>query len=471
MTTESFYGLLSDNFPYEPTEGQKMALRKISGFLADSDPGKVFVLKGYAGTGKTTLVSVLVSILPQVNLQSALLAPTGRAAKVLSGYSGKKAFTIHRKIYSKKATDESVRFQLMPNLHSNTVFIVDEASMIHDDTVSDGMFRGNSLLSDLLEYVGSGSNCKIILIGDNAQLPPVGSDESPALNINWLKSSYGLNIETEELREVVRQKSESGILFNATDLRYMMEGKKKYPPVFTLENFKDIVQVTGEELEDLLNESYSLYDKSGAMVICRSNKRANIFNQQIRTRILWQEDEIAAGDLLMVVKNNYFWLPENSTAGFIANGDIIEIQKIRRIKEMYGFRYAEAVVRMIDYPDEPELELMLLLDSISYESPSMPQNEQKRLFNTIMEDYAEFPKGKRMKELKNNPYYNALQVKFAYAITCHKAQGGQWPCVFIDQGYIDKENIDLSFLRWLYTAVTRATQKLYLVNFNESLMG
>jgi len=361
--------------------------------------------------------------------------------------------------------DGGFAFALQQNLHSNTIFIVDEASMISN---SGGLFGGNSLLDDLISYVFNGINCKLIFIGDTAQLPPVGLDISPALDIEYLKASYSFPIDSFELTEVVRQNENSGILSNATLIRNQVNEKKGVTPKFRLDKFKDIIRITGTELEDALNEAYSKYDAEETMVICRSNKRANIFNQQIRARIRWQEDELSAGDYMMVVKNNYFWLPEESKAGFIANGDIIQLLRVGTIQEMHGFKFADVRMRMVDYPDEPELEVRLLLDTIMSEAPALSSVDNKRLYDSVSADYSDIPdKRLRLKKVKEDGFFNALQVKFAYAITCHKAQGGQWPCVFVEQGYLTEEMMNTEYLRWLYTAVSRASEKLYLVNFNK----
>jgi len=332
---------------------------------------------------------------------------------------------------------------------------------------NDSLFQGSSLLDDLISYVFNGTNCKLLFIGDTAQLPPVGLAVSPALDIEFLKANYYFQIDSFELTEVVRQQEDSGILINATNIRELLKNKIINTPKFKL-NYKDIHHITGAELEDALNTAYSKYNAEDTMVICRSNKRANIFNQQIRARIRWQENELSAGDYMMVVKNNYYWLDENSKAGFIANGDIIQISRVGSIQEMHGFRFADVKMRMIDYPDEKELEVRLLLDTIMSESPALSNEDNKRLYNSVSADYNDIAdKRMRLKKVKEDAFFNALQVKFAYAITCHKAQGGQWPCVFVEQGYLTDEMVNTEYLRWLYTAVSRASEKLYLVNFNK----
>lgn len=463
-------------FPYEPTTGQQQLIGKLSSFILDPNPLSLFVLKGYAGTGKTTIVSSLVNVLPNLKKSFNLLAPTGRAAKVLSNYSGKSAHTIHRFIYWVTTDNEGkFRMVLRQNKQKNTIFIVDEASMIPDGALANNFNHSSNrrLLEDLVSFVyASQTNCKIILIGDEAQLPPVGLDISPALNIEYLKASFGLEIQTFILKEVVRQSLNSGILANATFIRNKVEQNTLEMPFFNLGLFSDIQAIQGSDLEELLNTCYSNTEHENTVVITRSNKRANIYNQQIRHRILFLEEEISAGDFMMIVKNNYFWLPEKSTAGFLANGDIIEILSIRKIEEMYGFHFADVSIRLIDYPDEPLLDVKILLDTIMAESPALPKEENNRLFNEVIKDYEEIPqRRKRLDKMKVDPYFNALQVKYAYALTCHKTQGGQWENVFIDQGYFIDKMLDREFLRWLYTAVTRASKQLYLVNFKEEFIG
>lgn len=471
MNPEEFNSILLRNFPFETTSGQRILLQKFSTFILGNDPSKLFILKGYAGTGKTTIVRSLVKSMPLIKGKTLLLAPTGRAAKVLSSYTQQQAFTIHKKIYFKKAgADGGLLFQLQKNLHTDTIFIVDEASMISNSGgLSNGsMFGNGSLLEDLIQYVSSGDNCKLILIGDTAQLPPVGLSISPALDVEYMKASFYFSIDSHELTEVVRQSEQSGILTNATEIRDQIKNSANSKPHFQLNGFKDIIRIEGGELEDALNKAYDDYGAEDVMVICRSNKRANIYNQQIRARIRWQEDELSSGDYMMVVKNNYFWLPEESKAGFIANGDIIQVTRVGQIQEMHGFRFADVRMKMIDYPDEPELETRLLLNTIMSETPALTQVENKKLYESVALDYSDVADRRlRLKKIKEDGFFNALQVKFAYAVTCHKAQGGQWPCVFVEQGYLTDEMINTEYLRWLYTAVSRASKKLHLVNFNK----
>lgn len=469
-----FYKSLLKNFGFEPTKNQLKVIGELTDFIFIPVKRHLFVLKGYAGTGKTSLVGALVKTLPDINYTSILLAPTGRAAKVLANYANKPAFTIHKMIYQlKTGGDGYTRFIIKENKFRNAIFLVDEASMIGD---SGGLSSRNwgeekSLLDDLLSYVYSGVNCKLVLIGDTAQLPPVGMSISPALDEDFLYKSYRLNIEFNELSEVVRQSQDSEILENATHLRANIENNKIKLPLFKSVNRQDVKTITGVELEDELNDAYSRYGEDNVMLITRSNKRANQFNLQIRARIKWLEDELATGDLMMIVKNNYFWLPDSSKAGFIANGDIVEIVKIKGEEEMYGFRFANVTLRMIDYPNEPNIEVKVLLDSILTESPSLSGEKFRQLYDAVSEDYEHEPNRKKRNELiRKNPYYQALQVKFAYAVTCHKSQGGQWNAVFVDQGYLTEEMINIEYLRWLYTAITRAKKELFLVNFSENLL-
>ncbi len=472
MDLSRVISLLRKEFPYDPTEGQDKLLGELAAFLTISwrQQNALFVLRGYAGTGKTTVVQALVDVLPQIGKKTVLLAPTGRAAKVLANYTKRQANTIHRKIYLAHTNkDGLLNLKMQTNYHKHTLFIVDEASMIQHAMSAEGtLFTSRNLLDDLFQFVYSGENCRMLFIGDAAQLPPVGLDSSPALDLEFLKNAYHLNIDTFELTQVVRQASESGILANATLIRQQVQERKLTFPMFSLKVYPDIRRLTGADLEDALNNAYSGMSRENNAVICRSNKRANIYNREIRRRILFLEEEISTGDYLMVVKNNYFWLPVDSAAGFIANGDIVELVRIRKIEEIYGFRFADVTIRFIDYPDEKELEVKIILDTLMSESAALPQSENNRLFQAVLEDFSEVKtKRERMEKVKNSPYFNALQVKFAYALTCHKTQGGQWDTVFVDQGYLNDKMLNVEFLRWLYTAVTRATKKLFLINFEE----
>lgn len=462
---EKFYSY----FPNKPTADQVDLVERMERFLFIPKDRAAFIIRGFAGTGKTTSIAALVKTLPDFKWKTVLLAPTGRAAKVLAKFSKKTALTIHKKIYqSKRGADGQTKFQLAANLHRNTVFIVDEASMISDGGGLNAQhyFQQRSLLDDLIEYVYSSVNCKLIFIGDIAQLPPVGRSLSPALDPKFLKGEFNLNLKGVELKEVVRQASDSGILMNANALREQLE-KEEIEIKFQLGDYKDIKAIDGLELEDELNDCAAKYGSDETIVITRSNKRANIFNQQIRVRIKGLDEEVATGDYVMIVKNNYFWLEEDSPIGFIANGDIAEIMRMGSIEELYGFRFLNASIRLVDYPQLESLDVKLLLDSIHSESPALSPEDSRRLYETVLEDYADEPnRKKKMEALRKNPYFNALQVKFAYAVTCHKSQGGQWKAVFVDQGYLTEEMIDQEYLRWLYTAVTRASEKLYLVNFH-----
>ncbi len=459
---------LIKSFPHTPTGQQLELFNRLHGFLISNDGDECFVLKGYAGTGKTTVISTLVKALRLYNYKYVLLAPTGRAAKVISGYSAKKAFTIHKRIYRKKSA-MSIDESFMPgdNLATDTLFIVDEASMISDEPTGNNR---QSLLKDLISYVYNTKNCKLMLVGDTAQLPPVGSVNSPALEPKILKDSFGLDVHAFELTDVVRQQKDSGILMNVTRVRELIRNDKNEIPNIVTKGFKDVFRLNGDRLDEGLNYAYGKYGMDRTLVICRSNKNANLYNQQIRNRVLFRDEEITGGDQIMVVRNNYFWLKEeeeNST-DFIANGDICRIKKIRNFEDMYGFRFADAVVEFIDYAEDMSINCKIMLDTLYSESPALQPIDQKRFYLEVMKDYDHIPnKRARFDELKKNPYYNALQVKFAYAVTCHKAQGGQWDAVFVDQGYLTEEMVNNDFLRWFYTACTRASTALFLVNFNQ----
>ncbi len=460
--------LILAHFPHTPTDGQREVCVAMSQFLFDGDARSAFLLRGYAGTGKTSLVSALIAVLPQLRVNCVLLAPTGRAAKVISGYAHRPAYTIHKKIYM-TATDASgaIRTVRAINKHAYTLFIVDEASMIGLEPTS----SHRSLLEDLVDYVYDGNHCRLMLIGDTAQLPPVGQSESPALDERYLRSAYGLNITVGELTEVVRQQQLSGILSNATALRGQIatlgRGVEAQMPLF--KSAPDVVRLMGEDLMETLFREYDSYALEDVVIVTRSNKRANLFNQGIRNSVLFREEEVNAGDYLMVVKNNYFWLDDESTIGFIANGDIVEVLAVRNVQELYGFRFADATLRFVDYPDEQPHDCKLMLSTLYSESPSLTSDEQSRLYTAVLEDYADLPhKADRLREMRLNPYYNALQVKFSYALTCHKTQGGQWRTVIVDQGFLPPDMpLDREWLRWLYTAFTRATERVYLLNFEQ----
>ncbi|MCD8261969.1 MAG: AAA family ATPase, partial [Bacteroides sp.] len=430
--------------------------------MASSGSDDVFLLRGYAGTGKTSLIGALVKTLNLLKQKVVLIAPTGRAAKVFSGYTGQNAYTIHKKIYRQKAFgSETGNFTRADNLHTHTLFIVDEASMI---SVNSYEYGAGSLLEDLIRYVYSGIGCKLLLMGDTAQLPPVGETESPALQADVLEG-FGLQVTAGNLTEVVRQAHNSGILWNATAIRGLMG--KELSEIFRIRftGFPDIHNITGEELIDHISECYARSGMDETMVVCRSNKRANIYNNGIRNRILYREEELSGGDYIMIAKNSYSWIQEEKSIDFIANGDIAVVRRIRKIRELYGFRFADVLLRLPDY-DDIEIEDTVLLDTLHSETSALSRGENEKLFYAVLEDYVNIPlKRDRMKKMKQDPHYNALQIKYAYAVTCHKAQGGQWENVFIDLGYLPESTINEEYYRWLYTAITRATGNLYLVNF------
>ncbi|WP_062059162.1 ATP-dependent DNA helicase [Aquimarina longa] len=469
MKEKEFYELLKKSFPFEPTIKQDIVLQKLSYFVLSESKESLFLLKGYAGTGKTTLIGSLVKNLSKIKSKAVLLAPTGRAAKVISNYSGKHAQTIHRNIYyPKKNKNGGLAFQLKQNKNRDTIFIVDEASMIPDTPSDSKLFENGSLLDDLMMYVYSGHNCKILFIGDTAQLPPVKLEVSPALDVNTLSIGFNKEVTQIELDEVVRQTEDSGILVNATCLREVLNDGFYDSFKFNISGYSDVVRfIDGYEIMEALNEAYSNSGHEESVIILRSNKRANVYNQQIRSRILFQEEELSSGDYLMVVKNNYYWLDSNSEAGFIANGDIIKVLEIFSIKELYGFRFAIVNVSMVDYPNQKPFETVLILDTLTSETPSLSYEESNQLYQEVMKDFEdEKSKYKKFLGVKNNKFFNSLQVKFSYAITCHKSQGGQWDNVFIEQPYI-AEGVNKDYLRWLYTAVTRAKKKLYLIGFKK----
>lgn len=478
MTRGELFGRLVASFGFEPTEGQRTVLYHLAAFLLSEKKRPTYLLQGYAGTGKTTLVTTLVRTLPLIGMRYQLLAPTGRAAKVLSSYSGKPASTIHRKIYRFMSfPNGNFRMTRTENRHTNTVFIIDECSMISDETSG----NGRSLLDDLIEYVFSGENCRLLFIGDKAQLPPVGIDISPANDINVLRHSFNLTVASFEMTEVMRQALESGILYNATELRKRINGDYRHDdnydhddkdpmlPLFDTNSFTDVKRIDPQDFEELLQQCFNGRSGNEAVVICRSNKRANMFNQAIRARVLQEDGEISTGDKLMVVKNNYFWTDESQKISFIANGDMIELMRINNIEEMYGFHFADVEIQLTDYQDEPNLSVKILLETLTSDSPALTQEESDRLYRSVEEDYMDIPdRRERYKAMRQNPYFNALQVKFGYALTCHKTQGGQWPVVFIDAPFVPEgETLQISDLRWFYTAVTRAQERLYFVNFKE----
>ena len=471
LDQHAFYKLLLKDFPFTPTQKQDILLQQLSAFLFEPKNNSIYVLKGFAGTGKTTVIGAIVKNLWKIKMSSVQLAPTGRAAKVISNYSDKPAHTIHRKIYyPKKERGGGVSFTLQRNKHRNTIFIVDEASMISDNASESKLFENGSLLDDLMSYVYSGHKCKLLLIGDQAQLPPVKMDLSPALDERNLQMQFDKTVKSIELDEVMRQAETSGILKNATRIREFLNDELYEDFRFDLSGQNDVVRlIDGHEIMDALGDSYREYGNEGTAIIVRSNKRANLYNQQIRSRILFKEEEVSAGDYFMVVKNNYFWLDTKSEAGFIANGDIIEILEIFSIIELYGFRFAEVKIQMTDYPNLAPFETVLLLDTLTSETPSLSYEEGNKLYQEVMKDYAdETSKYKKFMKVKNNKFFNALQVKFSYAITCHKSQGGQWETIMVEQPYLPN-GMDKDYLRWLYTAVTRARKKLYLIGFKDDM--
>lgn len=464
--------LLLQQFAWEPTSQQKEVFSLLEEFLQTFARDSTFILKGYAGTGKTTIISALVNTLPKLHKRAVLLAPTGRAAKVMGNYSGRTALTIHKKIYRKKnAASLEMDFDIGENLHEDTLFIVDEASMITTEGFS---IFSDGLLSDLIRYVQSGKNCCLMLVGDTAQLPPVGLDSSPALQEDFLQREYGFTTYTYELTDVVRQDKHSGILFNATKIRNEIRFDEEFPeyqfPQFVTKGYSDVFRMTGERLIEGLHYAYNKYAIENCMVICRSNKSANLYNKHIRNQILFREEEITGGDIIMVVKNNYYWLQQHDEkhTGFIANGDMAVIKKVSNVHDMHGFRFADLYLTFMDNNEGDAIRCRVLLDSLHVDAAQLPREQSQLLYQSIAKDYEDIlAKKDRMEAIKKDPYYNALQIKFAYAITCHKAQGGQWPLVFVDQGYLIDEMLNTEFLRWLYTGITRATRELFLVNFNE----
>jgi len=457
--------LFIDAFSFVPTEGQRVLFDKVALFIAGEESFSIMIVNGYAGTGKTSAIGVVVRVLESLSQRVVLLAPTGRAAKVFSTYSGKSAFTIHKQIYRQKvASDLKSEFNLNHNIFKDTLFIVDEASMISNQAMEQSVFGSGNLLRDLVDYVNEGKNCKLLLIGDDAQLPPVGMEGSPALN-NEVMMGFGKVLYTR-LTEVVRQAAGSGILANATAIRLLLNEETLALPHFDIQ-YEDVEPVTGVELLELLETCYGKFGRDQVVVITRSNKRANLYNSGIRQRILYREDSLSIGDSVMVVKNNYFWTASLKEIDFIANGDIAIIERIGRYVERYGLTFVDVSLRFPDYNDL-ELDAKIIINTLSSDSASLSYEQNRILYEGVNEDYQDIPsRKKRWLQVREDPFYNALQVKFAYAITCHKAQGGQWPVVFIDHGYFTKEMLSIDFLRWLYTALTRATVKLFLVNFDK----
>ncbi len=466
MNSSSFAHLLCQDFPFELTDSQQNLLESLGEYIFE-DENKIFLLKGYAGTGKTSIISHLVNNIWKAKYKFTLLAPTGRAAKVMSSYASQPAYTIHKHLYySKVDASGKLHFILRKNKQRKTIFIVDEASMISDASLSDSLFSTTSLLSDLISYVYTNPDNKLILVGDTAQLPPIGTNVSPALDKSFLMQNFDYEVEEFELNEVVRQSLSSGILFNATTIREEIRNNFPDEIKFNTTGFNDFIRLeNGYDIQDAIEDAYADNVFEETAIIVRSNKRANLYNQQIRNKILLKENELDAGDYLMVVKNNYFWLDKQSRAGFIANGDVIEILEIYKLIDLYGFRFAEVRIKMLDYPQEKPFDVVLLLDTLHSETPSLSYQENNKLYQAISEDYMHLKtKWARYKKVKENKYFNALQVKFAYALTCHKSQGGQWKNVFVEQPY-QLDITDKEQLRWLYTAFTRAQKKLFLLGF------
>jgi exodeoxyribonuclease-5 len=469
MFVEEVRKLITQNLGHVPTTGQEIIIDALGGYLFTPND-RIFLIKGYAGTGKTSLVASLVRSLVNFRYRSVLLAPTGRAAKVLSHYSGAAAYTIHKKIYRQKTViDGFAEFSLDRNLHRNTIFIVDEASMISNQSLELSVFGSGRLLDDLISYVFSGNGCKLILIGDDAQLPPVGFDQSDGLDPKYLER-YGFPVDEYRLDEVVRQTEDSGILFNATKLRKKISPDVKSVPGLVTEKFPDFINLTGENLIDHLESSYNSVGQEETIILCRSNKLANRYNKGVRSMILHYDEDIRMGDLVMVVKNNYHWLKDSEEVDFIANGDILEVSRVRGTKELYGFDFRDLLVRFTDYR-VMEFEAKTMLDTLYSDGPALDKDRNRNFFSAVSEDYQHM-KGKKHKAdaIREDPFYNALQIKFAYAITCHKAQGGQWKHVYIDQGWQTEENLNREYYRWLYTAITRATEKVFLVNFRPEFL-
>lgn len=455
-------------FPYPPTADQTEAIRRFSAFVEQSSSSSIFLLKGYAGTGKTTLIASWLKPLLKQGYKVVLMAPTGRAAKVMSTYAKTKANTIHKRIYFAQQNKQGrIQFTLQKNKFRKAVFIVDEASMIGDEQSSAQLFQNGSLLQDLISYVQQGDRCKLVFVGDTAQLPPVKQELSPALNQNYLSLHFSVEVSEVELSEVLRQDALSGILHNATNLRNLMHEELDDYFQFLIRNKNDITHLQdGYDIQGALEDGYRDVGRTETTIIVRSNKRANQYNRQIRTQIMNLENDLAVGDLLLVVKNNYFWLTPESQAGFIANGDVIEILRILSFQELYGFRFAKVHVQLVDYPDQDAFDTVLILDALDAEGHALTYEQSNELYQKIRQDYSHLPKYKQYPEVKKNPFFNALQVKFAYALTCHKAQGGQWKRVFIEKPYLpDGPSVD--YYRWLYTAITRASEHLFLIGFKD----
>ena len=471
MINTYFIEKIKDNFPFSLTNDQETAINKIVSFIFNPNSDAIFLLKGYAGTGKSTLIGTLVKTMAQFEQKTVLLAPTGRAAKVFSLHSDESAYTIHKRIYRQKGmSDDGASFSLMENLHKNTLFIVDEASMISNESSESSFFGTGRLLDDLIEYVYSGQNCKLLFLGDTAQLPPVKQDISPAMDA-YVLQSFGLDVIESTLTEIMRQAEESGILYNATLLRNALrEGTTRLYPQLVIKNFTDVERISGNDLIEEISSCYSRDGVEETIVISRANKSVNIFNNGIRNSVLYREEELSNGDLLMVTKNNYFWLKEEAKVDFIANGEFVEVMRIRSQREMYGMRFCEVVLFHKNY--DIEFDAIINLDSLHSERAGDAYKQSNILYNALMEEYSHIgSKRERYNQIKKNPYFNALQVKYGYAVTCHKAQGGEWRNVFIDLSYINPDYLGDNFYRWLYTSITRSTKMLYLVNLADDFVA
>ncbi len=472
LSNQQFTELFQLQIPFDLTPSQVRAMQLLTSFVCEPQNEQIFILNGYAGTGKTTLVSALVKTLKQLHQKCILLAPTGRSAKVFSVYSAHKAYTIHKCLYRLKMQDGISSFARRENKCADTIFIVDEASMIADCESETPLFGNKSLLEDLFSFVFEGDRCKLLLVGDNAQLPPVHYEESPALSIEHIQRNFNLNASSCELTDVTRQTLDSGILHNASLLRHKIQKEDYHFPLLSNTHFNDFQRVNGEDLEELLCTLHSNYSSDDIVIITYSNKRAFIYNQEIRHRILYRENRIAAGDYIIAVKNNYFWIKDDAEIGFIANGDNMEILSINRIEELYGFHFADVTVRLCDYPNHDNIDIKIILESLDSEGAALSGEQNNQLYSEISKDYEDIASKKlRYLKMKNDPFLNAVQVKFSYSLTCHKTQGGQWAVVLLDQGLIKDGILTKSYFRWLYTALTRATEKVYLINFNDIFFG
>lgn len=490
MIADELTYMIAEKLGFEPTAEQLSAMRTFAAFMTDRSDRVLMIMRGSAGTGKTSVAGAMVRTMKQLGCKVVLMAPTGRAAKVFALNAGHAACTIHRRIYRQRSLGGG--FSLAPNMLSDTLFMIDEASMIANAGSMDSLFAGGRLLDDLTSFVYGGRNCRMILIGDRAQLPPVGEEESPALSAAFMEG-YGLKVYESDLNEVVRQDSMSGILFNATAIRSLItRDRLTLMPKVKFSGFADVVMVNGSELIESLASSYSEVGMDETMVVTRSNKRANIYNQGIRNMVLGREEMLTTGDMIMVVRNNYYWAgkdaptdggikkdaakkadrgesdtTDTATTGisFLANGDRAVVQRVRNVRELYGFNFADLWLQLPDY-DNYELQATVITDSLMTEAPALTREQNNRLFENVMEDYSDIRlKTDRIKKIKEDPYFNALQIKFAYAVTCHKAQGGQWAHVYLDQGYMTDDMLTPEYIHWLYTAFTRATEKLFLVNW------